>query len=292
MSRMTARLRELLRRPGILSTMGAHDVLSALLIEQAGFEALFVGGFGTSASLLGLPDLNFLTMTEMADQVRRICNRISIPLIADGDTGHGDLPQVQRTVREFESAGAAGIILEDQVAPKRCGHFEGKQVIPADEMVLKIRAAKAAQQDPDFVVVGRTDAREVIDLHEAIRRANLMGDAGADVVFVEAPASLDELRRVADEVRYPLLVNMLFGGKTPILPVHELGSMGFKISVAPIESLLVMAKAVRGLAETLLRDGLVLSKQNEMLAFSEIKETLGVDGFLSLRDSLSEREKQ
>lgn len=288
MTRPTSRLRELLRKPGILSTMGAHDVLSALLIEQAGFEALFVGGFGTSASLLGLPDLNFLTLSEMADQVRRMCSRISIPLIADGDTGHGDLPQVQRTVREFESAGAAGVILEDQVAPKRCGHFEGKQVIPAEEMVLKIRVAKAAQKDHDFIVIGRTDAREVIGLDEAIHRANLMGDAGADVVFVEAPGSLEELRQVATQVRYPLLVNMLYGGKTPILSVGELSAMGYKISVAPIESLLVTAKAIRGLAETLLKEGLVLSKQNEMLAFSEIKQTLGVDSFLELRNSLSQ----
>src|SRR5437016_2960747 len=176
-SEPSAKLRELLNRPGIIRSLGAHDVLTAMLAEQAGFETVFVGGFGVSASLLGLPDLSFITLTEMADQVRRTAARLTVPLIADGDTGHGDLHQAQRTVREFEAAGAAGIILEDQVAPKRCGHFAGKQVVPADEMALKVRAAKAAQRSPDFVLIARTDARDVIGLDDAIRRANLYGDS-------------------------------------------------------------------------------------------------------------------
>src|SRR6185312_12641478 len=135
------RIRALLSQPGIIRSLGAHDVFTALIVEQAGFETVFIGGFGASASMLGLPDLNFLTMTEMADAVRRMAARVRIPVIADGDTGHGDLPQVQRTVAAFERAGAAGILLEDQVAPKRCGHFEGKQVIPPEEMALKLKAA-------------------------------------------------------------------------------------------------------------------------------------------------------
>src|ERR671936_595595 len=143
------RIRELLAKPGIIRSLGAHDVFTALIVERAGFETVFIGGFGTTASMLGLPDLNFLTATEMADAVRRMAGRVSIPVIADGDTGHGDLHNVVRTVREFERAGAAGVLLEDQVAPKRCGHFEGKQVIPIEEMVLKLRAALAARRDPD-----------------------------------------------------------------------------------------------------------------------------------------------
>src|SRR4051794_19095756 len=147
------RFRELLARPGVIRSLGAHDVFTALLVEQAGLETVFVGGFGTSASMLGLPDVGFLTLTEMADAIRRMAERVTIPVVADGDTGHGDLPNVVRTVREFERAGAAGVLLEDQVSPKRCGHFQGKQVIPTAEMVLKLRAALGARQDPDFVIV-------------------------------------------------------------------------------------------------------------------------------------------
>src|SRR5919197_6664681 len=155
------RLRELLRRPGVIRSLGAHDVFTARLIEAEGLETVFVGGFGVAASMLGLPDVGLLTLTEMAGAVRRMAQRVNIPVVADGDTGHGDLHNVVRTVREFERAGAAGILLEDQVTPKRCGHFEGKQLIPAEEMVLKLRAALTARQDPDFVLIARTDARAV-----------------------------------------------------------------------------------------------------------------------------------
>src|SRR5437016_1441786 len=161
MSSTTQRLRDLLARPGIIRSLGAHDVFTARLVEKAGLETVFIGGFGTSASMLGLPDVGVITLTEMADAVRRMAQRVAIPVVADGDTGHGDLHNVVRTVREFEGAGAAGILLEDQVTPKRCGHFEGKQVIPVDEMVLKLRAAQGARRDPDFIIVARTDARAV-----------------------------------------------------------------------------------------------------------------------------------
>src|SRR3954470_20531017 len=157
----TRRLRSLLNAPGVLRSLGAHDGFTARLVETAGLETVFLGGFGTSASLLGLPDVGFITLTEMADAVRRMAQRVSIPVVADGDTGHGDLHNVVRTVREFEAAGAAGILLEDQVTPKRCGHFQGKQVIPPDEMVLKLKTAQAARKDPDFVIIARTDARAV-----------------------------------------------------------------------------------------------------------------------------------
>lgn len=285
--RQTQRLRELLRQPGIIRSLGAHDVFTAMLIEQAGFETVFIGGFGTSASLLGLPDLNFLTMSEMADAVRRMSARLSVPLIADGDTGHGDLHNVVRTVQSFAQAGAAGIILEDQVSPKRCGHFEGKEVIPAEEMVLKIKAAAYARPDPDFVIIARTDAREPLGLDEAIRRVNLYAEAGADVCFIEAPMSTEELQRIPREVPHPLFVNMLWGGKTPILSVSELEAMGYKIVVCPIESLLVSAYAVRELIEVFARDGTVRALQPRMLGFDEIKRVLGVEEYLSLREEMS-----
>src|SRR5260370_15442797 len=158
------RLRQLLREPGVIRSLGAHDVFTARLIESAGLETVFLGGFGASASLLGLPDVGYLTLTEMADAVRRMALRLSIPVVADGDTGHGDLHNVVRTVREFEQAGAAGVLLEDQVTPKRCGHFQGKQVIPVDEMVLKLKAALDARRDPSFVIIAPTDAVPVSPL--------------------------------------------------------------------------------------------------------------------------------
>jgi 2-methylisocitrate lyase-like PEP mutase family enzyme len=206
------RIRELLSQPGIIRSLGAHDVFTALIVEQAGFETVFIGGFGTSASMLGLPDLNFLTMTEMADAAGRMAARVSIPVIADGDTGHGDLHNVQRTVECFESAGAAGILLEDQVMPKRCGHFANKQVIPTGEMLLKIKAAVRAKTNPDFLIFARTDARQMNGLEDAIDRVNRSCDAGADIAFIEAPQSLVELEQIPKRVNYPLFVNMLSGG--------------------------------------------------------------------------------
>jgi methylisocitrate lyase len=269
--------------------MGAHDVLTAVILERAGFESVFLGGFGASASLHALPDLNFLGMSEMADAVRRMAHRLSVPVIADGDTGHGELHNVVRCVREFESAGAAGMILEDQVFPKRCGHFEGKQVIPAAEMVLKLEAAMGARSDPDFVFIARTDARGPNGLDEAIDRANRYCETGADVAFVEAPLSVEEMETVARRVRYPKLANMLPFGKTPILPVGALEAMGYKIVVASIDTILVTVRAVRELAEVFLRDGTTESLAEDMVPFAEIKELLGVEEYLSLRENLSRR---
>ena len=282
----TRRMRELMAQPGIVRSLGAHDVLTALLIEQAGFESVFIGGFGTSASLYGLPDLNFLGMTEMADAVRRMSGRVSIPVIADADTGHGDLHNVSRCVQEFENAGAAGIILEDQIFPKRCGHFGGKQVIPAEEMVLKFKAAVKARQDEDFLFIARTDAREPHGLDDAIDRINRYCDVGADVAFIEAPLTIDELEEISRRVEYPKFVNMLAFGKTPILSANELGEMGYKVVVAPIDSVLLLAKSMREMAEVFARDGHTQSMASQMVGFEEIKEILGVENYLSLRDNL------
>jgi 2-methylisocitrate lyase-like PEP mutase family enzyme len=285
----TTRLRQLLAAPGVIRSLGAHDVLTARLVEAAGLETVFLGGFGTSASLLGLPDVGLITLTEMADAVRRMSQRVSIPVVADGDTGHGDLHNVVRTVREFEAGGAAGILLEDQVSPKRCGHFQGKQVIPAEEMVLKLRAALRARMDPDFVVIARTDARAVEGIDAAIARANRYAAAGADVCFIEAPVSREELERIPREVRHPLLVNMLTGGITPILSVDELGRLGYKIVVCPIESLLVTAAAVQRLVRALLNTGRTDLPQGEMMSFADIKKLLGLDEVMNLRAELARR---
>jgi 2-methylisocitrate lyase-like PEP mutase family enzyme len=280
------RLRELLSQPGMIRSLGAHDVYTALIVEQMGFETVFIGGFGTSASLLGLPDLNFLTMTEMADAARRMAARVSIPVIADGDTGHGDLHNVQRTIAAFEAAGAAGILIEDQVMPKRCGHFERKQVIPKEEMALKIKAAVRARKDPDFVIFARTDARQMNGLEDAIDRVNCFCEAGADIAFIEAPESLEELEEIPKRVPYPLFVNMLTGGVTPILSVEELGQLGYKIVVCPIESLLVCGQAMRRLCEELLNIGRVDHLAGEAMTFNEVKDLLGVTEHLNLRSAL------
>ncbi len=274
------RLRELLARPGIIKTLAPHDVFTARLLEQAGCEMVFLGGFGVSASVFGWPDVGLVTLSEMTEAVRRMAFRISIPLVADGDTGHGDLHNVARTVRDFEQAGAAGILLEDQVSPKRCGHFAGKQVIPVDEMLGKLRVALDARHDPDFVIFARTDARAVEGLDAAIERACRYGELGADVCFVEAPRSREELARITREVPYPQLANMLLGGATPILGADELQQLGFKIMVDPVATLLAAGAAVRKLASTLLDQGRVDSLTNELLTFDDVKQALGLSEFL------------
>lgn len=281
-----ATLRQLLNRPGIIRSLGAHDVFTALIVESMGFETVFIGGFGTSASMLGLPDLNFLTMSEMAEAVRRMASRVRIPVIADGDTGHGDLHNVQRTVRSFERAGAQGILLEDQVMPKRCGHFAQKQVIPAGEMVLKIRAAVEARESENFIIFARTDARQMNGLEDAIDRVNRCCDAGADIAFIEAPQSLEELETIPKRVPHPLFVNMLSGGVTPILPVDRLEELGYKIMVCPVESLAVTARAMMRLGEALMQKGRADKVAQEAMTFDDIKDLLGVDEFLALRDRL------
>ncbi len=274
------RFRELLARPGIIRSLGAHDVFSALIMEQAGFDMVFLGGFGASASLLGLPDLNFLTMTEMADAVRRTTARLTVPLIADGDTGHGDLHNVARTIETFEAAGAAGIIIEDQVMPKRCGHFAQKQVVSTDEMLGRIRAVVRARSNPDFTIFARSDARAVHGLDDAIDRVNRCCDAGADVAFIEAPTSVAELELIPKRVRRPLLANMLTGGVTPILSVTELEQLGYKLAVAPIESLLVTARALRDLCAAWRDEGRVDKQATEAMTFAELKSLLGVEAFI------------
>ena len=285
-AKATRQLRNLMEKPGVIRTLGAHDTLTAVMIEQVGFESVFISGFGASASLYGLPDLNFVSLNEMVAATRRMAHRVSIPVLADADTGHGDLHNAMHCVAEFEGTGAAGIILEDQIFPKRCGHFGGKEVISADEMVIKIKAAVSARNDPDFVIVARTDAREPNGLDDAIDRVNRYCDAGADIAFVEAPLSVEELEEICQRVEYPKLANMLVFGKTPILSAEELEELGFKIVVASIDSGLIEAKIMRQMAEVFKRDGHTKAMQDMTVDLNEFKEMLGVNKFLSLRDDL------
>lgn len=270
-------LRKLLEGPRIIRSFVPHDVFTARVLEDAGIELLFLGGFGVSASMLGIPDIGLTTLTEMTEAVRRMSERLTVPLIADGDTGHGNLHNVTRTVRDFERSGAAGILLEDQVSPKRCGHFRGKQVIPTDEMLDKLNAALNTRNDTDFVIIARTDARAVEGLNAAIERACRYGEAGADICFIEAPESVDELSAIARDVPFPQLANMLPGGVTPIVSAEELERFGFRIVVDPVATLLATGQIVRQLASTLLNEGRVDHLSSQMLDFDEVKRLLGLD---------------
>ena len=279
------RLRQLLAGQQIIRSFAPHDVFTARVLEDAGIELLFLGGFGVSASVLGVPDVGLTTLTEMTEAVRRMADRLTVPLIADGDTGHGDLHNVARTVRDFERAGASGMLLEDQVAPKRCGHFAGKQVIPTDEMLDKLKTALDTRDDSDFVIIARTDARAVEGLDAAVERACRYGEAGVDVCFVEAPQSTDELARVARDVPFPQLANMLSGGVTPILSADELQQLGFRIVVDPVGPLLATGYVMRQLAEAMLNEGRVDHLSSQMLGFDEVKQLLGLDEISKLKKS-------
>ena len=218
----------------ILVMPGAHDSLCARIIEAAGHKALTMGGYSISASLLGRPDVSLLTLTEMADCYRRVADLVDIPLFVDGDTGFGGVLNVRRTVKEFERAGAAGMFIEDQVFPKRCGHMKDKQVIPAHEMVAKVKAAVDARVDDDFVIMARTDALAVNGLEDAIERGNRYRMAGADLIFVEAPTSVDQMRAITSGIEAPTLANNIEGGRSPVLSARELQNIGYSAVVFPV----------------------------------------------------------
>lgn len=228
----TARLRQLLAGPDMLVAPGVYDGITAKLTEAAGFSAVYMTGAGTSASF-GLPDYGLLTMTEMVGNAARITGATTLPLIADGDTGYGTELNVVRTVQEHERAGTAGIHIEDQVSPKRCGHLDGKELISTEEFLAKVRAAVATRRDPNFLVIARTDARSVMGFDESIRRANAALEAGADMAFVESPQSVEEVEAVPRRVRGPCLLNVVWGGKTPQVGMPDAQAMGYRVAILP-----------------------------------------------------------
>ncbi len=275
--RLSTRLRNMLTEPEIIVLPGAYDALTARLAERAGFSAVFTTGFGFAATVLGVPDYGLLTMSETMDRVRHIVRALTVPLVADMDTGYGNALNVVRTVRECVALGVAGIILEDQEWPKKCGHFEGKRVIPAEEQAAKLRAAADARGDDDLVIIGRTDARQPLGLEEAIRRGRLYRDAGADVVFAEAPRSVDELRAVAEAIPdAPLFANMIEGGKTPLLSSTELHELGYKMVVYPLSALFSAAKAVEETYRVLFNEKTTASRQGALVSLNEFEEIIGV----------------
>ena len=246
---MTTRLRELLRAGGLVAAPGAYDCITARLVEQAGFSAVYMTGAGTAATL-GYPDYGLVTMSEMADNAGRLAAAVRIPVIADADTGYGNELNVVRTVREFEQRGVAGIHIEDQGFPKKCGHLENKVVIPLEEYAAKIRAAAAAKRDPDFLIIARTDARAVLGFEEAIRRAKAALEAGADMAFVEAPQTREEVAAVPRLVHGPCLLNVVWRGKTPDIPLDEAQAIGYKLAILPA----VLFTAVIGVCDAMLAE--------------------------------------
>jgi len=270
-------LRELMTTRQPLLAPGCYDALSARLVEEAGFAAAYMTGFGSAAAHLGRPDVGLLTMSEMVDNARRIVAAVGIPVIADADTGYGNPINVIRTVQEFERAGVAAIHLEDQLAPKRCGHLDGKQLIPAEEMAAKLRAAVEARSSPDFLLIARTDARAVEGLDAAIDRARLYREAGADVLFVEAPQSEAEIRAVAAAFPgVPLLFNWAEGGKTPAVEQNLLAELGFAIVIFPISTLLAATGAIREVLARIREDGSPVRALSGLPRFGEFLDFIGL----------------
>ncbi len=257
--------------------VGVWDALSAKLAERAGFALLFVSGFAVAGTQLGEPDFGLLTQTEMLEAARRVVRAVRVPVIVDGDTGHGGPLNVQRLVRELVAMGATGMLLEDQVWPKRCGHMRGKEVIPAEEHVQKIRAAVEARAGATFTILGRTDARAPLGLDEAIRRGRIYREAGADLIFVEAPQSRDELARIGREVPGPLMANMVEGGVTPILELVELRALGFEYVVYPVTGLFAASRAIERAFGELAKAGASADGTATKMGFDEFAGLVGLD---------------
>ncbi len=272
-----ARLRELMDAGGTIVAPGAFDPLAARLVEEAGFPAVYMTGFGTSAALLGRPDVGLLTMTEMAGNAGRIADCVDIPVIADADTGYGNPLNVIRTIQAYEAAGVAAVHIEDQVAPKKCGHMEGKQVIPAGEMAQKIRAAADARAQPEFMIIARTDARAVEGLAAALDRARLYRAAGADALFIEALVSDQEVAEAARAFPgVPLLFNWAEGGKTPPLSLDRLAELGYRIVIFPISTLLAATAAMRRILHEIAQAGTPAAALPELPSFGEFCDFIGL----------------
>ncbi len=271
------RLRELLADPEPVVAPGAYDALSARLVEAAGFPAVYMTGFGSTASLLGRPDVGLLGGAEMIDNARRIAAAVDVPLISDADTGYGNPINVVRTVREHEQAGVAAIHLEDQIMPKKCGHMTGKAVVPVEEMVAKVRAAVAARTDPDFLLIARTDARAVEGLDAALSRARAYAEAGADALFVEAPTSEAEIETVARSLPdVPLVFNWAEGGRTPPVSLARLRELGFALVIFPVGTLLAATAGIRSLLSTLRDDGVPSAALPGLPGFDEFLDFIGL----------------
>ena len=269
-------IRELLKESGTVIMPGVYDALTARIGARAGCRILFITGYSVSATYLGEPDFGLLTQSEMMEAARRICRVVETPVVVDVDTGYGNAINVMRTVKEVMAAGAAGIFLEDQVWPKRCGHMKGKQVIPLEEYLQKLKAARDARAGGDLFIVARTDARQAHGIEEAIRRGRMFHEAGADAVFIEAPESIDEMKEIARSVPGPLVANMIERGVTPLLSLEELRALGFHLIVWPLAPLYAAAKALDEVYSSLSRQGTTRGILERLISFDEFHEIVGL----------------
>ncbi len=273
----TQTLRKLFETRKLVVAPGAHDALTARVIEKCGFEAIYMTGYGQAASHLGRPDVGLISFSEMLDRAWNTAEATGLPVIADADTGFGNAVGVIRTVRAYQKAGVAAIQLEDQVSPKRCGHMIGREVVAKAEMVGKIKAAVDARFDPDFMIIARTDARTVLGLDEALDRALAYQEAGADIIFVESPESAEEMRTINRTITRSLtLANMVEGGRTPLLPNDELAEMGYRLVIYPTASTYFTTRAMFDLMNALKKDGTTKNMMDRMVPFSEFNELIGL----------------
>lgn len=277
----TANFRKLLSQPGIIVAPGAYDCLTATIIQQTGFPAVYMTGAGTSVARLGYPDLALATMSEMLGNASDIASVLDVPVIADADTGYGGILNVQRTVRQYERSGVAAIHIEDQEFPKRCGHLDGKRVIPVEDMVQKIRAAVDARTDPDFTIIVRTDALAVTGWDDSMRRCEAYVKAGADVLFVEALRTAEEAERANKSLDVPLLYNYVETGKSPLIPASELEKLGFKIVIFPVSALLTVCRVVTDLMQELKQKGTTSHLLGNMVNVEECFNIVGLDAMLA-----------
>ena len=263
---------------------GVYDAISAKIAQKIGFDAMFQTGYGTSASLLGMPDYGFIGATETLDNARRISNAISVPLIVDVDTGYGNALTVRKLVQELQNAGVSGIFLEDQKWPKRCGHMKGKDVIPKEEYAEKLGSAIDAKINKDFIIVARTDARATEGLDKAIERGLYYKKIGADVIFVEAPKSLDEMKKIGKEIRAPLVANMIEGGATPIVEAAQLHKMGFKIVLYPLSILYANTFATVKILQELKNKGTTKKLKEKLVKFDQFNDIVELSKYRKLEN--------
>ncbi len=285
-------LRKLLAKKGPIVIPGVYDALGAKIAEKVGFDAMFQTGYGTSATLFGMPDYGFIGSTETLENARRICRAVSVPVIIDVDTGYGNALSVWKLVKELESAGASGIFLEDQRWPKRCGHMQGKEVVPYEEYKEKLQAALDARSTKDFIIVARTDARATEGLDAAIERSKQNKKIGADVIFVEAPKSIEEMKKIGKSINAPLVANMIEGGATPISSASELFKMGYKIVLYPLSVLFASSFATMMILKELKKSGNTRKYRNKVVGFDRFNEIVELQKFRKLekRYRVSKRE--
>lgn len=274
--RKTTLLKKYVQDPEILVIPGVPDPLCAKIAGRVGFKAVFVSGYACSAAMLGAPDVGLLTLTEMVDCAWRIADATDLPVFADGDTGHGNISNVARTMKQFEKAGVAAIFFEDQVSPKRCGHMAGKQVVPAEEMDAKIKSAVDARTDPDLMIMARTDALGIYGIEDALARMERYVEAGADMAFIEAPQTVEQMRRITSAVSVPSMANMVPGGRSPMLTAKELEEIGFACVAHPTALTYTIAKAAGDLLRYLHANGTTAGLEGRMIAFDEFNELVGL----------------